>query len=87
MDWRRFGFIFIIIVVLFGIVVWLIKNHPDHHRHQHAGDHHRRCHALTLPGVSQRAGVINIGIEGMMLPPPLAWRSYVHVLGFEWPSI
>lgn len=98
MDWRRFGLILLIIIVLFGAVVLVgyTRSSPIIIITSMLATTIAVATPLTLGALSgiycERAGVVNIGIEGMMLFAAFfGWLAAIymfHLFGFEkWPSI
>lgn len=86
MDWRRFGFITFIIVILFGVVVLIGKSQvpPIVIITSMFATTIAVATPLTLGSLSgiycERAGVVNIGIEGMMLASAFfGWLASIYM--------
>jgi len=92
MDWRRFSFIALIIIVLFGVVVLvgMRQRPPILIITSMLATTIAVATPLTLGALSgvycERAGVVNIGIEGMMLTAAFfGWLAAIymfHVFNF-----
>lgn len=86
MDWKRFAFIFLIIVILFGVVVLIGKSQvpPIVIITSMFATTIAVATPLTLGSLSgiycERAGVVNIGIEGMMLASAFfGWLASIYM--------
>src|SRR5512135_1659326 len=86
MDWRRFGIIVLVISIMFGIVVLIgaTQNSPLVIITSMLATTIAVATPLTLGALSglycERAGVVNIGIEGMMLGAAFfGWLAAIYM--------
>src|SRR5512143_2687721 len=86
MDWRRFGFIALIIAILFGtvVVVGMSQEAPILIIGSMMATTIAVATPLTLGALSglycERSGVVNIGIEGMMLASAFfGWLAAIYM--------
>jgi simple sugar transport system permease protein len=93
MDWKRYGFIALIIIVLFGVVVLVGagEDSPEVIIVSMLTTTIAVATPLTLGALSgifcERAGVVNIGIEGMMLSSAFfGWFGAFMQYILEWPA-
>jgi len=86
MDWRRFSFIFFIIIVLFSVVVFIgqARSSPIIIITSMLATTIAVATPLTLGALAgvfcERAGIVNIGIEGMMLSSAFfGWLAAIYM--------